>query len=242
MKALLLLLLTLLPLSAWEIPKNCQQLIVGVAKDWNSSYVTVTMYEKKGKAWVPVTRACRGRLGKNGLAWGLGIHPFANKPYFKREGDRRAPAGVYQLGDAFGAHKSIKKHRSLRYTQVTTRDLWSEDSNSPYYNQHLRLKHEPATAWEKKAQMRQNDYPHSLKLFIKHNAATRLKPATPNAGSSIFFHIWRNAGKASTFGCTTLPEPALRRLISKLKPSKSPLYVLLPQNEYNRLRPLWKLP
>lgn len=227
---------------AWSLPSTSQQVIVGIADNWNSSYVTVTLFEKKGTSWKATTQPVRGRLGKNGLAWGLGIHPFANKPYFKQEGDRRAPAGVYTLGDAFGYHKSIKKHRALRYTQVTTRDLWVEDSTSRYYNQHIRLDHEPASSWEKKAQMRQNDYPHSLKLFVHHNAVTKWKKATPNAGSAIFFHIWRNGGKSATFGCTTLPEPALRKLISKLNPKKKPLYVLLPKAEYQRLRAEWQLP
>lgn len=242
MKSLLLLLISILPALAWEIPKEAQQAIVGVANDWNSSHVTITLYEKKGETWKAVTKPVRGRLGKHGLAWGLGMHPFANQPHLKREGDRRAPAGVFQLGDTFGYQKSIKKHRSLRYTQVTTRDLWFEDSSSPYYNQHLRIDHEPATVSETKAQMRQNDYPHSLKLFIKHNAPSPLKPATPNAGSAIFFHIWRNGGKSATFGCTTLPEPALRTLIRKLNPKRNPIYILLPKAEYKRLKPLWKLP
>lgn len=236
------LLCSFLPASAWQLPAESQQVVVGIAKDWDSSHVTVTLFEKQGNRWKAVTTPVNGRLGRNGLAWGLGIHPFANKPHLKREGDKRAPAGVFALGDAFGYHPSIKKHRDLRYTKVTPRDLWVEDASSPYYNQHLRIDHTPATTWEKKAQMHQNDYPHSLKLYIGHNSATRQKPVTPNAGSAIFFHIWRNGGKAATAGCTTLPEPQLRQLISKIDPQKSPLYILLPQSEYNRLRPLWKLP
>ena len=242
MKVALFLLLSLLPLSAWQLPPQCEQLIVGTAKSWDSSYVTVTLYEKKGNSWKAITQPVSGRLGRNGLAWGLGIHPYASKPYVKREGDGRAPAGVFQIGQAYGSHKKINKKRSLAYTQVTSRDLWVEDPTSPYYNRHLRIDHEPTTTWEKKAQMRQNDYPHSLKLYIGHNTASAQKKATPNAGSSIFFHIWRNAGKSPTAGCTTLPEPQLRQIISKIDPNKTPLYILLPQAEYTKLRAEWKLP
>lgn len=242
MKIVIFLLLSLLSLSAWELPSECEQLVVGTAKSWDSTYVSVTLYEKKGNSWMALTQAVTGRLGKNGLAWGRGIHPYASKPYLKREGDGRAPAGVFQIGQAFGSHKSIKKKRNLAYTQVTTRDLWVEDSTSPYYNRHLRIDHEPKTTWEKKAQMRQNDYPHSLKLYIGHNSATAQKKAKPNAGSAIFFHIWRNTGKSATAGCTTIPEPQLRQIISKIDPKKMPLYILLPQAELTKLRAEWKLP
>ncbi|MFD2158631.1 L,D-transpeptidase [Rubritalea tangerina] len=242
MRWLFILLSLTLPISAWQLPQQSRQVVVGTAKSWNSSYVTVTLYERKDNQWKALTASVTGRLGKSGLAWGRGIHPYQSKPYLKREGDKRAPAGVFQIGGAYGVHKSIKKHRSLPYTQVTTRDLWVEDSSSPYYNRHLRLNHEPSTTWEKKAQMRQNDYPHSLKLYIGHNTATPKTKAKPNAGSAIFFHIWRNGGKSATAGCTTLPEAQLRLLISKIDPNKSPLYVLLPQAEYQKLKADWKLP
>ncbi|SHJ96944.1 L,D-peptidoglycan transpeptidase YkuD, ErfK/YbiS/YcfS/YnhG family [Rubritalea squalenifaciens DSM 18772] len=245
MKLLVAFLALLLPLQAFEIPSNSKQAIVGIAKDWNSSHVTLQIYEKSGNTWKPVTQSWQGRLGKKGLAWGRGIHPTITKPYFKRESDWRAPAGVFWVGKpygAYGTHASIKKHRSLDYTQVTTRDLWVEDSSSPYYNRHLRIDHEPSSKWEKKAQMRQNDYPHSLKLYISHNTATSKQKAVPNGGSAIFFHIWRRDGKAPTAGCTTMHETQLRNLIARLDPNKNPVYILLPQAEYTKYKSVWKLP
>ncbi|MGJ8672574.1 L,D-transpeptidase family protein [Rubritalea sp.] len=241
-RILLAFTLLLLPATAWEIPKNCDQLIVGTAKSWDSSYVSVTLYERTRSGWKAATKPVTGRLGKNGLAWGRGIHPFTTSPHLKKEGDGRAPAGVFQIGGAYGVHKSIKKHRSLPYRRVTTRDLWVEDSTSSMYNRHILLDHEPSSEWEKKAQMRQNDYPHSLKLYIGHNTAYANQAAKPNGGSAIFFHIWRNGGASATAGCTTLPEANLRDLISKIDPSKNPLYLLLPQAEYVKLRAEWKLP
>ena len=53
--------------------------------------------------------------------------------------------------------------------------------------------------------MKQGDDAHALKLFIAHNAPPN---AVPNAGSSIFFHIWRRDGAASTAGCTTMEQPS----------------------------------
>lgn len=223
---------------AFELPRGSKQCVVGIAKDWNSSHVTLTAYEKRGGTWVPALGPWQGRLGREGLIWGRGLQPVPDGA-LKKEGDWRAPAGVFHIGGAWGYDASIEKHRKLFYRQITTRDLWVEDSNSPDYNKHVVLDREPSTAWEKKQQMRQNDHAHSLKLFIAHNAAPDIRPG---AGSAIFFHIWRGGGSKPTAGCTTLAEPNLRQLIAWIDPGKQPLYVLLPKAEYDRLRAEWKLP
>ena len=224
---------------AFELPAGSSQCVVGVAEGWNSSYVTLSYFEKKGGAWQKVGSEWKGRLGSDGLVWGRGMHPNPSGAILKKEGDGRSPAGVFDLGGVWGAHKSVKKHPKTFYHQVTSRDLWVEDPASKYYNQFLTLDHEPATAWEKKAQMKQDDYPHSLKLFIAHNAVPNV---VPNGGSSIFFHIWRKGGAASTAGCTTMAEEKLRWLIATVDPGRRPLYVLLPRAEYEKLKPAWKLP
>ena len=146
---------------------------------------------------------------------------------------------VFRIGGAWGIHPQIQKHPKLFYRQVTTRDLWVEDPASPHYNKHLILDREPATTWEKKAQMKQNDYPHSLKMFIAHNAAPEI---SPGAGSAIFFHIWRGGGSKPTAGCTTMDEKKLRELIAWIDPGKQPVYVLLPEAEYQAKKAAWKLP
>lgn len=112
----------------------------------------------------------------------------------------------------------------------------------PLYNQHFVLKHDPVTPWEFKQQMKLNDYAHSLKLFIRHNAADGRRKPVPGAGSSIFFHIWRRDGGAPTAGCTAMSEENLRAMIAWLDPSRHPLYILLPAREYLRLRRAWGLP
>ncbi|MEX2579157.1 MAG: L,D-transpeptidase family protein [Verrucomicrobiales bacterium] len=243
MKRFAVTLLALLAFSgfgfAFELPSESRQCLVGVASGWDSSHVTLTLYEKKGRGWKQAGSSWAGRLGSNGLVWGKGLHPVPSGARTKKEGDRRAPAGVFDLGGAWGYAPSIKKSPELSYVQVTSRDLWYEDSSSPYYNQYRRLDREPRTTAEKKAQMKQGDYAHSLKLFIAHNAYPNI---TPGDGSSIFFHIWRNGGGAATFGCTTMAENNLKNLIATVEPSKRPVYVLLPEAEYERYRAEWKLP
>ncbi len=229
---------------AFEITESTTQVLVGIAPNWDSSQVKLTLYERGkflGKAnWKPVGSSWGGRLGYNGLVWGYGVHQRPTDVRTKKEGDGRSPAGVFEFGKAWGYKASEKTPRAQQYNQITTRDLWFEDVNSPLYNQHDRLPHEPQTAAEKKAQMKQNDYAHSLKLFIRHNAEKG--SIVPGAGSSIFFHIWRRDGAAATAGCTTMTESKLRDLISKIDPAKNPVYVLLPKSEYDRFKTEWKLP
>lgn len=237
MKVLLFLLLSI-PLFGQGIGDS-RQVVVGLAQSWQSSHATLTLYEVRGNQWTKVEGPFKVRLGRNGLVWGVGVHKNPRGATLKREGDGKSPAGIFYIGGAWGDAPSIKKHPRLPYRKVTPRDLWVEDSKSKYYNQHLVLPHDPRTTWEKDAQMKQNDYAHSLKLFIAHNPPP--KP-TPYAGSAIFFHIWRGGGSKATAGCTTMSEGNLKKLIARIDPTKKPLYVLLPTAEYQAMRGPWKLP
>ncbi len=234
-----LLLLFTPALSAFELPAQTRQAVVGLSGGWNSSKVTLTRYEKKGGVWQRVGGPISGRLGKKGLAWGLGIHPLPANAKLKKEGDWRAPAGLFLIGGAWGYAADIRRNPRLPYHRITVRDLWVEDSKSASYNRHLVLEHKPRTKWEKKQQMRQNDHAHSLKIFIAHNAPPQ---ANPGYGSAIFFHIWRGGGRKPTAGCTSIPEASLKKIAAWLDPAQNPVYILLPANEYRRLRAPWHLP
>lgn len=226
--------------SDFRLAAATTQVVVGLADDWGSTSVRLQRYERKeGGPWRPAGQPWQGRLGGAGLVWGRGLNPAPVGAALKVEGDKRAPAGVFALGTACGYDREIVRHPEQAYFQVTTRDLWIEDAASPHYNTRLRLEREPRTAWEKKAQMRQGDYAHSLKLFIRHNAPPRV---VPGGGSSIFFHIWRAGGTKASIGCTTMHEAKLREFIAWLDPRRLPVYVLLPRAEYEARRAGWGLP
>ncbi len=227
---------------AQKVPDDCRQLVIGIAEDWDSSHATLTLYQRKaGGKWRADGPSWPARLGRDGMAWGRGLHMVPRNPGAgaKREGDMKAPAGMFGIGGVWGYEASVKRHPNMPYRQITTRDLWIEDPKSPHYNRHVVLPHEPRAEWEKKGQMRQSDHAHSLKVFIAHNAEPDI---VAGAGSSIFFHIWRADGTRATAGCTTMSEDHMRRLIAKLDPSMRPVYVLLPKAEYERLRDVWRLP
>ncbi len=240
LRPLALLLALAAQAAGFALPRQSSQLVLGLATDWNASRATLQRYQRShATAWQPVGTPVPARLGRDGLVWGLGLHPLPAAARVKQEGDWRSPAGAFRIGGVWGYDAAIRRHPRLFYHRITPRDLWIEDPASPSYNRHVVLDHDPSTPWERKQQMRQHDHAHSLKLFIAHNAPPNV---APGRGSSIFFHIWRAAGAKPTAGCTTLPEPALRDLIAWLDPSRQPLYVLLPTPEYHRLRQEWSLP
>lgn len=224
---------------AQVIPDRTSQCVVAITEAWDSTHATLSLHVKESGKWQRIGKSWPTRLGKKGLAWGRGLHPNPKGVTLKQEGDWKSPAGVFSIGGAWGYDASIKKHRKLPYTQITSRHLWVEDAESKHYNRQVVLKHEPKTAWEKKAQMRQNDPAHSLKLFIAHNAPPKV---VKGGGSSIFFHIWRDRGGRSTAGCTVMTEADLRKLIASIDPDQQPVYVLLPKTEYQKYREVWGLP
>jgi L,D-peptidoglycan transpeptidase YkuD (ErfK/YbiS/YcfS/YnhG family) len=241
-RAILIFSATICTSHAQTVPDDCRQLVVGISNGWDDSHTTLTFYQRKaGGAWKADGPSWPARLGRDGLAWGRGLHTVPRDPGAgtKREGDMRAPAGMFEIGGVWGYEPSVKRHPKMPYRQITTRDLWIEDPKSPHYNRHVQLPHEPRAEWEKKGQMRQNDHAHSLKVFIAHNAEPNI---VAGAGSSIFFHIWRADGGRASAGCTTMSEEKLRAMVARLDPTKRPVFVLLPKLEYAQLRESWRLP
>ena len=224
------------------MPAETTQAVVGIAEGWNSSHAAISLLEKDGGGWRRVLGPVPARLGSKGLVWGLGLHTPPRGGTVKKEGDGRSPAGVFAIGGLWTTRGDVKADRSIPIVHVCDRDLWVSDLRSPLYNRYVRLDHPAATPWEKKEQMRLNDAAHSIKILIRHNTDETKGRPVRGAGSSIFFHIWRQNGAYPTAGCTAMDESNLRAILARLKPSRRPVYVLLPNAEYVRLRPAWGLP
>ncbi|MEI9895612.1 MAG: hypothetical protein WDN28_17410 [Chthoniobacter sp.] len=86
--------------------------------------------------WQAVGSPVEVLLGRRGLAWGIGLHASVqdDAPH-KSEGDERAPAGVFELGTAFG-RAAREEVRGLRmpYQQLTATTEAVDDSASRYYD------------------------------------------------------------------------------------------------------------
>jgi len=91
----LLLFVLFLTASIWaKIPASTEQLLVVTTPSWRADHGILQRYEKHGKGWKKVGKSIAVKVGKNGLAWGKGLHhtPRGTKR-IKREGDGKAPAG-----------------------------------------------------------------------------------------------------------------------------------------------------
>jgi L,D-peptidoglycan transpeptidase YkuD (ErfK/YbiS/YcfS/YnhG family) len=226
---------------ASPLPAETQQLVLATSPDADSSHAVLTRWERTDDTWASVGTPVNVRLGRNGLAWGSGVHE-PQPGLQKVEGDWRAPMGVFALGDVFGADDAAPEGATWPFVHVTTHDLFVEDPNDSHYNQHVVAPgvpgSRPLTEWEQRHQMRQDDAAHALKMFIEHNTT----PAVPGSGSAIFFHVWRRDGERPTAGCTAMARPNLEALIAWLRADAQPVYVLLTEAERTRLAEDWGLP
>jgi hypothetical protein len=226
------------------IPSESRQMIIGITSGWDDRVVTLRLFQRKSgkQPWKQVGDSWGGRLGAKGLAWGRGLHPHEPLPdgsVDKQEGDKRAPAGVFDLGTVFGYAADVPRNPATPYLQVNNHDLLVEDPTSPLYNSHVRLDHPVETAWEQENAMTLNDPAHELKIFVRHNKDPQ---PIPNKGSAILLHIQRPRDTSFTSGCTAMPRDRLFALVAWLNFAVRPVYVLLPQTQYDREATRWGLP
>lgn len=224
--------------SARALDRDVQQLIVAIAPDWDSFMGKMQRFERApGGEWRAVAEPVPVLFGKDGLAWGRGVHGTGERGRRKREGDRRAPAGVFAIGTVYGYDAQLPKGGQYPYHQVQENDAWIDDPKLPRYNQHVTVDLNNPPSWFEKEKMRHGDFAYHWLVEVEHNT----DPAIPGAGSAIFFHIRRGL-KRPTHGCTTMARPELERLIAWLRAPLRPHYALLPADEYRKMWRQWDLP
>ena len=224
-----------------QVPGSARQLLVAIAPDWNSHRANMQCYQRESEraAWKPAfANAWPVLLGKNGLAWGRGIFtPPADSKPIKTEKDGRAPAGVFKLGSVYGYQPAPPDGARWPYVQVGAYDAWIDDPKLPHYNEHVRVEPSQVPDWFEGQKMRLGDKAYRWLIEIRHNT----DPAQPGSGSAIFFHVRRGTDRP-TAGCTSMGVEDLEAVIRWLRPDAKPCYVLLPQEEFNKLRDPWGLP
>lgn len=230
--------------NAYRAWTNAEQLVVVTTDDWNSTEGELRRYERAGNEatspWRETGEATPVMVGRAGSAWGIGLHPTPSSGPRKREGDGRAPAGIFALGTAFGYAGSAAT--SLPYQGMTASDYCIDVPDSPLYNRIVDAREvgEQAVAGSTEPMRRDlhanGDQRYRLGFVIEHNPR-----AQPGAGSCIFAHLWKAPGEP-TAGCTAMADGAMQQLLGWLDPRRRPVFVLLPQPEYQRLRSRWTLP
>jgi L,D-peptidoglycan transpeptidase YkuD (ErfK/YbiS/YcfS/YnhG family) len=214
-----------LPTAAADDPwqTSSRQIICVVTDQWDSTAGTLSRFERRSDVWqrlgdpIPVT------VGKKGLGLGLGLHPTDLEGPQKREGDRRAPAGVFRLESAFGT--AAMTLPDFSYSETTATDFWVDDPKSLYYNQRvntadLSIKRD----WKSAETLRRPDGIYETVIVVAHNRT----PVVPGRGSAIFMHRWYGPGVA-TIGCTAMAKGDLMSLLRWLDASKRPVLVQAPR-------------
>lgn len=225
---------------ATDLPwSDARQLVLVTTAGWDANQGTLHTYSMTDGKWQTAAPAVPVALGRAGSAWGVGLHPKQSGP-IKQEGDGRSPAGVFDIGIAFGYADSAQT--ALRYKAMTDSDYCIDVNSSPHYNRIVdaRVVGKEAIAGSTEPMRRDihlnGDQRYRIGFVIEHNSQ-----GTPAAGSCIFAHLWKSPG-APTAGCTAMDEPAMQALLAWLQPERHPVFVLLPLREYARLRTQWGLP
>jgi D-alanyl-D-alanine dipeptidase len=222
-----------------------RQLIVVTTVDWNAVDGRLRRYERARirDDWRAVGEPIPIVVGKTGLAWGLGAVALENvrsaSDPVKKEGDGKAPAGVFDLGTAFGFAPQPLAGSKMPYLSLTPSIECVDDAASKFYN---RVTDRSAVTpdWNSSEHMRNVDL-YRWGMVVGHNGGDNSKAAAPGGGSCIFLHIWRGAGQG-TVGCTAMPQTELESLLTWLDPARKPLLVQMPASAYARLAKGWKLP
>ncbi|WP_238368160.1 L,D-transpeptidase family protein [Mesobacterium pallidum] len=124
----------------------------------------------------------------------------------KREGDMATPLGTWRISALL--YRPDRLPRPAPWAQaIRPRDLWSDDSARPDYNQ-------PVTAPYAGSHeaLRRADPLYDLVLVTDWNAA-----GTPGKGSAIFLHQWRRPG-FPTAGCIAFRRDHLHWIAARAAP------------------------
>ncbi len=211
-----------------NIPQNTEQLLVVTTKSWQSPSATLKRFAKKGKKWKQEGKTLQVITGKNGLGWGRGLHSIPkDAKVIKREGDGKAPAGIFKLKNGFGYQPFSIAYPYEVYKET---DHCVDDGKSKRYNQIIdstKIKKDYKS--HERMKFSKNYYKYGL--VVDHNPK-----AIPGAGSCIFMHI-KKPNRIPTVGCTAMTEAEMKSVLKWLDPKRHPLLIQAPKSEMSKLFP-----
>jgi uncharacterized protein YijF (DUF1287 family)/L,D-peptidoglycan transpeptidase YkuD (ErfK/YbiS/YcfS/YnhG family) len=196
-----------------NLPVRTRQVVSVTTPLWNSSGGVLQRWERRANGFQVVGERVPVRIGAAGFGQGLGLHsqPWTSRE--KREGDRRAPAGLFSLGTAFGRQKRAPFSGNWPYREAGPNDYWVDDPTVSEYNTWQTLPPRRTAPWSAE---RLASY--AFGLVVDHNRGA----AIPGAGSAIFFHPWKSK-MTPTVGCTAMAPELLKELLTWLDPDDHPL-------------------
>ena len=205
-------------------PANARQLVVVATRGWSDTSGTLRRFErsKARGPWRAVGPAISVKVGRAGMAWGLGLHTNPPTGPRKIEGDNKAPAGVFRLTAAFGSEAKPAGF-TLPYIRVVPGIEAVDDPASRHYNQIVDRARIAQPDWRSSEKMDVVGKEYRLGIFVAHNPK-----AIAGAGSCIFLHVWRRPFHATT-GCTAMPLEAVAELQRWLRPGLLPVLIQAPR-------------
>lgn len=208
------------------IPAESRQLIQVTTPHWEAQEGTLQRYEKTDQTWHKVGKPIAIILGRNGLAWGRGLHTIpSDTQNIKKEGDGKAPAGLFRLGHGFG-YEALAT--DFPYSVYQRTDHCVDDSRSKWYNRivdSIKVSQDYQSFEHMKLDQ---SIEYKYGITVEHNPHQ-----VPYGGSCIFMHIKHPSGKA-TSGCTAMQENEMAEVLGWLKSEANPLLLQLPQDEMNK--------
>jgi L,D-peptidoglycan transpeptidase YkuD (ErfK/YbiS/YcfS/YnhG family) len=182
---------------------EAKRLVLVTTENMDATPATVQLYERASsrERWRMVSPAEPALVGRAGTAWAHAFRHFARagEP-IKSEGDKRAPAGVYVIGNSFGIVPSSRPG----HLQLTGDTVCVDDPDSPAYNTITsRALVGPKVHAENMGKILPM-YRRGLLLDYPTDIAAR-------AGSCIFIHVWRSPDRG-TGGCVSMPEARVEAL------------------------------
>lgn len=214
------------PSGANRIAERCDQVVLVVTPNWNQPKGRLHRFDRVDKGWREAGQPIPVILGGSGLAWGMGEHKSPSTGPQKREGDQRAPAGIFRIGD-FWKRPHIAAPSQWEAQTILPDTFGVDDPRSRYYNRIVRRSQIEKPDWKSREKMDIPDYDRVL--VVEHNTAKPVK----GRGSCIFVHRWETSD-TPTAGCTAMAESDLVTLIEWLDPAREPRLVQLPQGLADR--------
>lgn len=213
------------------------QAVLVVTDDWASTKGTARMFERASQKakWNATGGAFAVVVGRSGLAWAIDSAP-ERATEFKKEGDGRAPAGMFPMTFAFGS-ATKPELLAFPYTKLEQYTECVDDAKSTHYNTIVDRMKVGNFDWKSSEKMLEVGEEYGLGVFVAYNSY----PVTAGNGSCIFLHVWKNAD-TPTSGCTAMERRNLEMIVSRLDPAKNPYLVQLTKDEYKKLRSPWNLP
>ena len=202
---------------------SARRLALVTAPGMDTSQATLRLYERSapGAPWRAIAPAEPALIGKTGMAWSLFFRTLARRGEpVKTEGDKRAPAGFYRIGGAFGFGVDPRPG----YTRIAEGMTCVDDPASAHYNR-ITTRRVVGNVISGENMWRVPEYRRGLFVDYPTDRGAR-------AGSCIFIHL-RVPGKAGTGGCVALPEARLTALQDFAAPGA--VLGIMPQQALSRL-------